>query len=181
MTDAFTPLLAALQSNQLPPFEWAVEFADNAAIAKGWRAHRAPETACALLCALRGSRAAAWLAAAVATSAADRVRTSGSWSCAGPWVREVAKIARVIARDGRTPAIYARLIELSRDPYAGAYGSLALQAVQEAWHVLLVPTEQSVFVMRNGVKNMKPVNRWLCHHAPPPTWAEIRKHLAKSR
>ncbi len=174
-TETFEILRYALRHGDgMPPFEWTVEFGDDAAIAQAWRAeplHLA--TAEDVLTLLRGRRGGLWIAAGVAHDAARRARL--------PWVQAMAETILEFARSGAGGAMPAAPSDLRNYPYP-------IRAILTARHYVTTASPKYepnshdlVNVVPSGQAPSLRIGAWLRKHAPPPTWAEIRAHSERRR
>lgn len=179
-TEPFEVLRYALRHGDgMPPFDWTVEFGDDAAIARAWRAEKTYATLQDVLYLLRGWEGLQLAAAAFATSEASRVR--GEHRDA---FRKVAAQARAVATGKGSDEDLADLRAWSRwhDTELPSGGKRILVAASMFCRdVSLSDANTSL----NSVVPLYPdttrveAGKWLSKHAPPPTWAEIHAHAAR--
>lgn len=179
-TEPFEILRYALRHGSgAPPFDWTVEFGDDAAIARAWRAEKTYATLQDVLYLLRGWDGLQLAAAAVATSEASRVR--GLHRDA---IRKVAALARIVATGKGSDQDSADLRAWSRRSEAGLpVGGVRVmvaarifcrdEALRDADASL-----HSVIPMYPDTTRVE-AGKWLSKNAPPPTWAEIHSYVAR--
>lgn len=179
-TEPFEVLRYALRHGDgMPPFDWTVEFGDDAAIARAWRAEKTYATLQDVLYLLRGWEGLQLAAAAVATSEAGRVRSQHRDA-----IRKVAALTRVVATGNGSDEDSADLRAWSRWSEA----SLPAGGVRVLVAARIFCRDEALQDANTSLNSVVPLypdttrveaGKWLSKHAPPPTWAEIHAHAAR--